>query len=213
MNIVLHIDVAKVNGDYTNVIAQKYEMSIDGPEEPKTPLRIEEETYGSVPHTRMAYIPVYDESIEKVFGPDWKQLDFIVDCCPNGSITSGDLDDPDSEVSKIKAKGDFETLPAKYGASAPNVFYSNLPKRQICGAVILEGGQSAEAAGVEISLEGSNTQLSTTADGFGDFKFDGLNFDNSYAVSVSSTGFATQEFSIDAGSENVSLGEIVLKPE
>lgn len=210
MNIVLHIDVAKVNGDYTNFIAQKYELSADGVEEPQVPIRIEEVMHGSFPQNRMAYIPIYDEGIEKVFGPDWKQLGFIVDSCPNESVTCGDLDDPDSDVSRIKAKGDFETLPAKYGASAPDVYYSNLPKRQLCGEVIFDGNQSDGTAGVEVLLEGENTQMSTTADGFGDFKFEGLDFDGSYVVKISSSGFVTKEFSIEPGS-HVSLGRIVLE--
>lgn len=211
MNIVLHIDVAKVHGDYTNVIAAKYELSADGVEDRETPIRVEEVEYGAYPSTRMAYIPIYKEGIEKVFGPDWKQLDFIVDSCPNESITCGDLDDPDSDVSKIKAKGDFETLPTKYGVSAPDVYYSNLPKRKICGEVVLDGDQGVAASGVEVCLESENATMSATTDGFGDFEFKGLDFDSNYVVKISSPKFVTKELSIEPGS-HVNLGRIVLDP-
>ena len=212
MNIVLHIDVAKVTGCYSNVLTAKDALSADGIENPEVPIRVEEVEYGTYPKIKVDYIPIYDQGIEKVFGSDWKQLDHIVNSCPAGSVTCGDLDDPESGISKIRAQGDFETLPAHYGASAPGVYYSNLPKRLLCGEVIFETDQSAGAAGVEVSLEGENIELITHTDGFGDFEFNGLDFDRRYAVTISAPGFVSKKFSFEPGS-HIDLGLIVLEAD
>lgn len=212
MNIILHIDVAKVTGCYSNVLTAKDALSADGVENPEVPIRVEEVEYGTYPKIKVDYIPIYDQGIEGVFGSDWKQLDFIVNSCPAGSVTCGDLDDPESEISKIKATGDFETLPAHYGASAPGVYYSNLPKRLLCGEVIFETDQGAGAAGIEVSLEGGPAEMRTPTDGFGDFEFKGLDFDRSYVVTISAPGFATKKFSIEPGS-HIDLGLIVLEAD
>lgn len=212
MNIVLHIDVAKVTGCYSNVLTAKDALSADGVENPEVPIRVEEVEYGTYPKIKVDYIPIYDQGIEEVFGSDWKQLDHIVQSCPAGSVTCGDLDDPESEISKIRAKGDFETLPAHYGASAPGVYYSNLPKRLLCGEVILETDQSAGAVGIEVSLESESTEMNTRTDGFGDFEFKGLEFDRSYVVTISAPGVVAKKFPIEPGS-HVDLGLIVLEAE
>lgn len=210
MNIALHIDVSKVTGCYSNVLTVKDAISADGVDNPEVPIRVEEVEYGTYPKIKVDYIPIYDPSIEKVFGPDWKQLDFIVNSCPAGSVTCGDLDDPESEISKIKAQGDFETLPAQYGASAPGVYYSHLPTRLLCGEVIFATDQSAGAAGVEVRLQGETSDMSTHTDGFGDFEFKGLEVDRSYTVTIAAAGFVTRKISIEPGS-HVDLGLIVLE--
>lgn len=212
MRTVLHIDVSKVTGCYSNVLSAKDLLSVDGVESPEVPIRVEEVEYGIYPKIKVDYVPVFSADIDEVLGADWKQLDFIVSSCPAGSVTCGDLDDPNSEVSKIKARGDFETLPASYGASAADVYYSNLPGRLLCGEVIFANDQGAGAAGVEVHLEGNNAEMSTATNGFGDFEFKGLDFDGSYVVKISSAGFVAKEFSIEAGS-HVDLGLIVLEPE
>lgn len=212
MKTVLHIDVSKVTGCYSHVLSAKDLLSADGVESPDVPIRIEEVEYGTYPKIKVDYIPVFSDDIDKVLGPDWKQLDFIVNSCPAGSITCGDLDDPDSEVSKIRARGDFETLPARYGASAPGVYYSNLPGRLLCGEVIFANDPGVGAAGVEVMLGGGTTERRATTNAFGDFEFKGLDFDGSYRVRISMSGFEAQEFSIEPGS-HVDLGLIVLEPE
>lgn len=212
MNIALHIDVSKVTGCYSNVLTAKDAVSADGVENPEVPIRVEEVEYGTYPKIKVDYIPIYDQGIEEVFGPDWKQLGFIVNSCPAGSVTCGDLDDPQSEISKIKAQGDFETLPAQYGASAPGVYYSNLPKRLLCGEVIFATDQSVGAAGVEVRLEGDNGEMNTRTDGFGDFEFKGLDGDRGYAVTISAPGFVTKKIAIEPGS-HVDLGLIVLEAD
>jgi hypothetical protein len=192
------------------VLTAKDAVSADGVENPEVPIRVEEVEYGTYPKIKVDYIPIYDQGIEKVFGPDWKQLDFIVNSCPAGSVTCGDLDDPGSEISRIKAGGDFETLPARYGASAPGVYYSNLPKRMLCGEVIFATDQGVGAAGVEVRLEGESGDMNTRTDGFGDFEFKGLDVDRSYTVTISAAGFITKKISIEPGS-HVDLGLIILE--
>lgn len=209
--IVLHIDVAKVTGEYTNVLAVKDALSTADVPNPEVPVRLEAIEYGNGQNSKIAHIPIFSENIEQVLGADWKELDIITNC-PAGSITCGDIDDPNSEVSKIKAKGDFETLPAEYGSSAADVYYSNLPKRQLCGEVVFSTDQNAAAEGVEVSLESSKGKESLTTDAFGAFEFKKLDFDTSYALKLSAPGFVTKEIAIEAGS-HVDLGLVVLEAE
>jgi len=212
MRTVLHIDISKVTGDYSNVLSAKDLLSADGVESPEVPIRVDEIEYGIYPKIKVDYVPVFSEDIGEILGADWKQLDFIVSSCPAGSVTLGDLDDPNSEVSKIKAQGDFVTLPASYGPSAADVYYSNLPGRLVCGEVVFATDQGAGAVGVDVLLESGNAKVSTTTNGFGDFEFKGLDFDDSCVVTISSPGFGTKQFSIKPGS-HVDLGLIVLEPE
>ena len=92
------------------------------------------------------------------------------------------------------------------------MYYSNLPKRLLCGEVIFATAQSAGAAGVEVRLEGESAQMSTRSDGFGDFEFKGLDPDRGYTVTISAPGFVTQKITIEPGS-HVDLGLIVLEAD
>lgn len=212
MNNILHIDVSKFTGDYSNVMAAKDYLSKDGLDDPDVAFHIEEVEYGTYPRLKVDYFPVFSPEMEKVYGTDWKALDFFVKSCPAGSVTYGDLDDPDSDVAKIKAAGDFEPLPEVYGESAPGVYYSNLPKRFICGEVILSTDKSVCAAGVTVVLETENSSVTTTTNAFGIFQFKGLDDKSRYVVRVSLDAFATKEFTIEPGS-HVDLGLIELQPQ
>jgi len=188
MRKVLHIDVAKVTGCYSNVLSAKDLLSPDGVQSPEVPIRVDEIEYGTYPKIKVDYVPIFSEDIDKVLGADWKALDFIVSSCPAGSVTYGDLDDPNSEVSRIRAQGDFETLPASYGASAPDVYYSNLPGRLLCGEVIFANDRGAGAVGIQVRLLGGQAEKRTA------------------------TRFVTQRFPLEPGS-HVDLGVIVLEPQ
>ena len=72
MNIVLHIDVAKVTGCYSNVLTAKDALSADGLENPEVPIRVEEVEYGTYPKIKVDYIPIYEQGIEKIFGSDFR---------------------------------------------------------------------------------------------------------------------------------------------
>ena len=104
----------------------------------------------------------------------------------------GDLDDPDSEVSKALAATTTEALHPEYDL-AEKVRYVGLPKSFVAGAVVL-GDSDACAVGASVTLTGDGSTATTLTDGFGDFEFEGLPANTTYTVTtVAVPGYASRE--------------------
>jgi Fe-S-cluster-containing dehydrogenase component len=158
----------------------------------------------------------------------WKEPR-CVEACPTDALVFGDLDDPDSGISKLIASGRTEELHPEYGLG-PAVRYVGLPKRFVAGAVVF-GDTDRCGEGAEVTLEGeaggttgSSTDGATGgstgdplfkrtafADNYGDFEFEGLAADKVYRVTVSATGYETRELTARTNVD-LYLGEIVLQP-
>ena len=133
-----------------------------------------------------------------------------VEACPSGALLFGDLDDPESEVSKLaKAAGTEELNPA-YGLKS-NVLYRNLPKRFIAGEVLLEGREDICAQGIKVTLKGNAGERTCMTDFLGDFEFDGLDSNQSFTLLIEAEGYKSKEIQIKTRVDVV-LGEIVMKP-
>lgn len=132
-----------------------------------------------------------------------------VEGCPSGAILFGDLDDPDSEISKSMADAPTQELNASYDLK-PSVVYRNLPGRLIAGEVMLEDSQEACAEGVRVTLKGDGTEMTTTTDFLGDFEFKGLESNQSYQVIIEHDGYASQTINIKTDIDK-NLGEVILK--
>ncbi len=133
-----------------------------------------------------------------------------VEACPTGALLFGDLDDPNSEISKRAAELRTEAFHPEYQA-APSVKYVGLPKRFITGEVVRRDNPGECAQGVKVTLEGGTEKLATATDIFGDFEFDGLEKATEYSVRIDCEGYASMI--IDAYTlTDVDLGEIVLEP-
>jgi Fe-S-cluster-containing dehydrogenase component len=135
----------------------------------------------------------------------WKEPR-CVEACPTGTLVFGDLDDPNSEVSKLVASGKTEAL-AGYGMSE-KVRYIGLPKEFVAGAVVY-GDKDECAKGVTVTLEGADSSAVTVTDGFGDFEFEGLPGNATYKVKISAPGYAPREI-VAKTSRSINLGDIVL---
>ena len=68
----------------------------------------------------------------------WKEPR-CVEACPTGALIFGDVNDPNSDISKViaQSKDKLEDLHQEYGL-VPNVHYIGLPKRFIAGEVVFK---------------------------------------------------------------------------
>jgi Fe-S-cluster-containing dehydrogenase component len=137
----------------------------------------------------------------------WKEPR-CVEACPTGALVFGDLSDPNSEISRIKASQEVEVLHPEYGLKT-GVCYIGLPKRFIAGEVILADREDECAQNVSVLLEDKTAKKTIKTDNFGDFEFEGLETDTEYTIKIEHEGYAPREFSVNTRTD-VCLGEIVL---
>lgn len=133
-----------------------------------------------------------------------------VEVCPMGALSFGDLDDPQSDVSRRAAEGGAEGLHPEYGLRE-NVLYLNLPRRFLAGSVVF-GDTDRCARGVTVTLAGSGERREVVTNGFGDFEFEGLLKDREYTLRLVSPGYAPATLQADTKRDR-HLGEVVLSRE
>ena len=130
-----------------------------------------------------------------------------VESCPSGALSFGDIDDPDSAVSKLYATGEFVPLNTGY-CMGEKVLYRGLPKKFVAGTVIY-GDISEAAVGVKVSLIGTDGEHAAVTNGFGDFEVDGLPENTEFAVVIKAPGYKDAKLSAKT-TRDVYLGEIKL---
>ena len=130
------------------------------------------------------------------------------EACPSGAILFGDLDDPDSKISKAKAEAPTQELNASYGLK-PNVVYRSLPGKLIAGEVILKDKQDACAEGAKVTLKGDGMEMSTTTDFLGDFEFKGLEAGKAFILTVEHDGYKSQTIDVKTDTDK-NIGEVLL---
>ena len=130
-----------------------------------------------------------------------------MEACHTGTLVFGDLDDPDSPVSKILASTATETPHPEYGIGE-KVRFIGLHKNFVAGTVIL-GDIDECAMGLTVVLEGGGEKKTVTTDRFGDFEFEGLPDGMEYAVTVSAPGRGDRRLEVKT-TTSIYLGEIVL---
>jgi Fe-S-cluster-containing dehydrogenase component len=131
-----------------------------------------------------------------------------VEACPSGALLFGDLDDPESEISKNMASAGTGELNPVYNLK-PSVLYRNLPGRFIAGEVILEDKQDVCAGGVKVTLKGDSIEKTGTTDFLGDFEFKGLEAKQSYQVIIEADGYASRTINVKTDTDK-NIGEVLL---
>lgn len=138
----------------------------------------------------------------------WKEPR-CVEVCPTGALVFGDLDDPDSEVSKLIVADSAVPMHPEYGLKE-NITYIGLPKTFVAGTLVY--GDSDECAeNVNVMLTGQSGQQTTRTNNYGDFEFEGLQPDTEYHLRIESDGYVPQELTVRMWTDRY-LGEIILKP-
>jgi Fe-S-cluster-containing dehydrogenase component len=136
----------------------------------------------------------------------WKEPR-CVEVCPTGALIFGDLDDPESKVSRLIASGITESLHPEYKLKE-SVTYIGLPKTFVAGTVVsAETDECVKDA--TVTLTGNGKKMTTRTNFFGDFEFEGLPENTDYTVKIEARGHKPQE--IKAKTEtDVYLGVIKL---
>ncbi len=132
------------------------------------------------------------------------------ECCPNQALIFGDLDDPNSEISKFAAEhaAELEDFQPAFKAE-PGVKYMYLPKPFICGEVTFEG-EDVKGAKVTVKCDDCGCEYKTETDFLGDFEVQGLSTNKPYTVTIEADGCKPVVLKCrTAGSVN--FGEIVLE--
>ncbi len=115
-----------------------------------------------------------------------------VEACPNAALTFGDLDDPDSEVSRVIAANRVTPLPALSGQET-GVVYLNIPTVFLAGSVYLPGDETGDepAVGARVTLTCRETgeTVSTQTNYFGDWEVEWLKPDATYDIRIELDGW------------------------
>jgi Fe-S-cluster-containing dehydrogenase component len=130
-----------------------------------------------------------------------------VEGCPSGALLFGDLDDPNSAISKSMKESSTQELNPAYGLK-PNVVYRNLPGKLIAGEVIFADSKEC-AQGVKVTLTGDKIEKSVTTDFLGDFEFKGLPADKSFKLTIEYKGYKPQSINVKSDTDK-NIGEVML---
>ena len=134
-----------------------------------------------------------------------------MEACPTKALVFGDLNDPDSEISKMTAtgKGKLEVLHPEYGLM-PNVKYVGLPRRFVAGEVVFRDKKDECAVGVKVTLSGKGqVDRVTKTDNYGEFEFEELDVDKDYTLLVEHGGYSPRKMKVKTKIDTY-LGEILL---
>jgi Fe-S-cluster-containing dehydrogenase component len=131
-----------------------------------------------------------------------------VEMCPTGCLAFGDLNDPNSEVSRLVAAQNPYAMHPEYGLG-DKVLYLNVPKKFVAGTVVLKDSDQC-AKDVAVTLKGDGLEMSYTTDVFGDFWFEGLGGNKAYTVEIAAPGY--KKISLDVRTHSdVNVGDLFLE--
>jgi Fe-S-cluster-containing dehydrogenase component len=129
--------------------------------------------------------------------------------CPTECIHFGDLDNPESDVSRLIKSAKAEVFHPEWN-TRPLVYYLGLHKMTkyfIAGAVVF-GDTDECAEGVTVNLTVNGKSVKTTTNNYGEFEFDGLNA-GKYKLKLECNGYAPKIKNIDLKTDSY-LDNIVL---
>lgn len=131
-----------------------------------------------------------------------------VEMCPTGCLTFGDLNDPNSEVSKLVAEKKPYVVHPEYGLEE-KVLYLNVPKKFVAGTVVFKDTDQC-AKGAKVTLKGDGVSSEVIADEFGDFWFEGLDARMNFVVEVEADGYKKISKNVSTLTD-VNTGELFLE--
>lgn len=114
-----------------------------------------------------------------------------VEACPNRALIFGDLDDPNSEISKKIAAGTVTQLEGLEGIQT-NVVHLNIPTVFLAGTVYLPGDEEvAVGAKVTLTCRDCGRVQTKETNYFGDWEFENLKKNATYDIKIEMPGCKT----------------------
>ena len=137
----------------------------------------------------------------------WKEPR-CVEICPTGALVFGDLDNPDSDVSRLIAAGGTESFHPGHNLKE-KVVYIGLPKKFVAGTVVY-GDTDECAGGVTVTLSNNGAEVAVETNNFGDFEFENLADNADYTVEIKTDGYKPKTITVKTNND-IYLGVIMLE--
>jgi Fe-S-cluster-containing dehydrogenase component len=132
-----------------------------------------------------------------------------VQTCPTNCIHFGDLDDPDSKISRFEEGKNSEALRPELN-TRPSVRYIGLPKPHLSGTIIY-GDRKESASNVMVTLTApSGKETPSETDAFGDFAFDNVDM-GKHSLRCDAEGYSRCIRKFDITGDIMYFGEISLR--
>jgi len=138
----------------------------------------------------------------------WKQPR-CVEACPTQALVFGDLNDSSSAVASRMSEPQIEELRPDW-ENRPLVHYIGLPRRLICGEVVLADRPEEPAPGVMVTLRRDGEVHTDATDSYGDFEFRDVDAGKPSLLQVSHPGYVSRELAVPAH-KDIDLGAVELQ--
>ena len=133
-----------------------------------------------------------------------------VEACPNRALIFGDLDDPNSDISKKIAAGKVTQLEGLEGVET-NVVHLNIPTVFLAGTVYLpDEDEVATGAKVTLTCKDCGSVLTMETNYFGDWEFEDLKKDATYEIKIELDGYKPVTYTAKADTDHY-VAETVLE--
>ncbi|MDR2530564.1 MAG: oxidoreductase [Oscillospiraceae bacterium] len=136
-----------------------------------------------------------------------------VEACPNNAMYFGDLDDPNSEISKAIAANKVTQL-EELANRETNVVHLNVPGIYLAGTVYLPKGLDEVAIGAKVTLtcRECGSKWETVTNYFGDWEVEDLPKNDHFDIDIELDGYARVRYENVSSDRDHYVGQTELTP-